>query len=149
MSLPQYQTILHGRDEHQSRESYIDTKYISIPPVGEEMKLDGNLQDSDSKDTDDYLTPPREVGEEMKVDGNLQDSDSEDTDNYLTPPSSLHHVILDPEAVNEEVAAINFTETEVNHVEERHKVEDKIDDDETVVLSKCEEEIIPKTGRTT
>ena len=135
VSAPQYRTIFHGKEEEQhARESEADIDYISASSGEEEITVDGNLQDSDSEDTNAYFTPSSSF-------------------NHLTLSRYLSQV-SDKEGPD----CLNGTETEV---EELQKVEEKFDeDDEMVEMKDCEEEspevvhetvgsnskTIPKTG---
>lgn len=56
VSRPQYpQTVSDGREEQHATESTVDSEEIPGPSVEEELRVDGNCQDSDN---DDYFTPP-------------------------------------------------------------------------------------------
>ena len=93
---PRYQIVLEGSEDHYLRGSHDDTDSPSMPNVEEckeEMRIFGNLACS-------------------------QDSDSEDTDAFLTPlNSSLNHLILHSR-LSEETSHIyiNWTETELSEL---------------------------------
>ena len=129
---PRCQTVLEGSEDHYLKGSHDDTDSPSIPNVEEckeEMRIFGNLACS-------------------------QDSDSEDTDAFLTPlNSSLNHLILHSR-LSEETSHIyiNGTETEVNCVEEGlTTTEDEVDDVKTVMPVKYDKAknlgITPKTSK--